>query len=125
MSLKEGLSGLSTAMGNISQLLWRCLLPSLKSALSVEGLPTNLEEYLDPSYKTLIILDDIMTSHGNDKRITDLFSKGSHHRNISVIYILQNFFYGAKETRNITLNAHYIILFRNPRDKSKVSSLAR
>ncbi|KAJ8018824.1 hypothetical protein HOLleu_42971 [Holothuria leucospilota] len=29
----------------------------------VEGLPTNLDEYLDPSYKTLIILDDIMTSH--------------------------------------------------------------
>ncbi|KAJ8018847.1 hypothetical protein HOLleu_42945 [Holothuria leucospilota] len=29
----------------------------------VEGLPTNLDECLDPSYKTLIILDDIMTSH--------------------------------------------------------------
>lgn len=91
----------------------------------VEGLPSNLEEYLDPSYKTLIILDDIMTSHGNDKRITDLFSKGSHHRNISVVYILQNFFYGAKGTRNITLNAHYIVLFRNPRDKSQVSNLAK
>ncbi|PIK42193.1 hypothetical protein BSL78_20958 [Apostichopus japonicus] len=101
----------------------------LSAALSnirfVEGLPTDLETYLDPTYKTLMILDDIMTSHGNDQRITDLFSKGSHHRNISVIYILQNFFYGAKETRNITLNAHYIVLFKNPRDKTQVSNLAK
>ncbi|KAJ8028058.1 hypothetical protein HOLleu_30185 [Holothuria leucospilota] len=66
-----------------------------------------------------------MTSQGNDQRITDLFSKVSHHRNISVIYILQNFFYGAKETRIITLNAHYIVLVKNPRDKTQVSNLGK
>lgn len=91
----------------------------------VEGFPPSFDEMLDPSKKTLVILDDIMTPHGSDTRITDLFSKGSHHRNISVIYILQNFFYGAKETRNITLNAHYIVLFKNPRDKTQVSNLAK
>ncbi|KAJ8026992.1 hypothetical protein HOLleu_31991 [Holothuria leucospilota] len=124
MSLKERLRGLSYCYREYQPAFveMSAALPQIRF---VEGLPTNLEKYLDPSYKTLIILDDIMTSHGNDKRITDLFSKGSHHRNISVIYILQNFFYGAKETRNITLNAHYIVLFRNPRDKSQVSSLAR
>ncbi|KAJ8018921.1 hypothetical protein HOLleu_42812 [Holothuria leucospilota] len=94
----------------------------------VEGLPSDLEKYLDPAYTTLIILDDIMTSHGNDQPNTDLFSKGSHHRNISVIYILQKKkkkIYGAKETRNITLNAHYIVLFKNPRDKTQFSNLGK
>jgi hypothetical protein len=28
-------------------------------------------------------------SSGKDKRITDLFTKGSHHRNLSIVYIVQ------------------------------------
>ena len=30
-----------------------------------------------------------------------------------------------KESRNITLNSHYIVLFKNPRDKSLASNIAR
>jgi hypothetical protein len=66
-----------------------------------------------------------MAQSGKDKRISDLFTKGSHHRNLSIIYIVQNIFHHGKEMRNISLNAHYIVLFKSPRDKQQISMLAR
>ena len=66
-----------------------------------------------------------MAQSGKDKRISDLFTKGSHHRNLSIIYIVQNIFHQGKEMRNISLNAHYIVLFKSPRDKQNISMLAR
>ena len=38
---------------------------------------------------------------------------------------MQNFFHKGKEIRSITLNAQYIILFKNPRDRLQVTHLAR
>ena len=48
------------------------------------------------------------------------FSRGSHHRNLSVIYIVLNLFYQEKDSRSISLNSHYLILFKNPRDKLQI-----
>jgi hypothetical protein len=66
-----------------------------------------------------------MVQSGKDKRIADLFTKGSHYRNLSIIYIVRNIFHQGKEMRNISLNAHYIVLFTSPRDKQQISMLAR
>jgi len=44
---------------------------------------------------------------------------------VSVLYLTQNIFYGGKQNRTIGLNAHYLVLFRNPRDATQVSHLAR
>ena len=64
-------------------------------------------------------------SYGGDKRIADLFTKGSHYRNLSAIYVVQNIFHQERETRNISLKAHYIVLFKSFRDKQQISVLAR
>ena len=93
--------------------------------LFIEGIPENLNEYIDPKFRNLIVIDDLMSETGNDKKVTNLFTKGSHHRNLSVILLLQNLFYNGKESRTISLNAHYIVLFKNPRDNTIVTSLAR
>ena len=90
-----------------------------------QGIPEDIDnaDYLDVSQRNLIVLDDLMAQLGKDKRISDLFPKGSHHRNLSIIYIVQN--HQGKEMRNISLNAHYIVLFKSPRDKQQISMLAR
>ena len=75
--------------------------------------------------RNLIVINDLMTETGTDKRITNLFTKSSHHRNLRVILLLQNLFYYGKESHNISLNTHYIVLFKNPRDNTVISSLAR
>ena len=92
-----------------------------------QGIPEDIDEsdYLDVSQRNLIVLDDLMAHSGKDKRIADLFTKGSHHRNLSVIYIVQNVFHQGKEMRNISLNAHYIVLFKSPRDRQQISIFAR
>jgi hypothetical protein len=68
---------------------------------------------LDPREKHLIILDDLMDE--TDQRVASLFTKKSHHRNISVMYIVPNLFHRGKYHRTISLNAHYMVVFKNHR----------
>ena len=91
----------------------------------IEGIPENLNEYIDPKFRNLIVIDDLMSETGSDKKVINLFTKGSYHRNLSVMLLLQNLFYNGKESRTISLNAHYIVLFKNPRDNTIVTSLAK
>jgi len=71
----------------------------------------------------LLTIDDLMYETNND--ITKLVTRGSHHTNTSVIFITQNMFSAGKETRTITLNAQYLVLFKNVRDKSQIAHLSR
>jgi len=57
--------------------------------------------------------------------VANLFTKGSHHRNVSVMFLAQNLFPKNKFARTMSLNAHYMILFKNPRDASQFANLAR
>ena len=93
----------------------------------VEGIPESLENdsYLDVNKRNLIVIDDQMIEAGKDNRIVNLFTKGSHHRNLSVIYIVQNLFHQGKGNRSISLNSHYLVLFKNPRDKLQILTLAK
>ena len=72
----------------------------------------------------LIILDDLL-NEVYSKEMCQLFTKGSHHRNISVILITQNLFHQARYCRDISLNAKYIVLLKNIRDKNQFTHLAR
>ena len=63
---------------------------------------------------TLLVVDDLMLEDGD--LIADIFTRRSHHSNISIIYITQNIFHKAKYYRLISLNAQYIALFKSPRD---------
>ena len=57
------------------------------------------------------------------KKVVDLFTKKSHHHNTSVVFVVQNIF--EKGLRTISLNAHYLVLFKNPRDTTQVTYLGR
>ena len=93
----------------------------------VKGIPTTLEQdsYFDVNKRNLIVFDDQMIDASKDKRIVNLFTRGSHHRNLSVIYIVQNLFHQGKGSRSISLNSHYLVLFKNPRDKLQILTLAK
>jgi len=51
--------------------------------------------------------------------------KISHHRNISVLYLTQNSFDKNRFASTISLNAHYYVLLKNPRDAIQFATLAR
>lgn len=88
-----------------------------------EGLPV-LDE-LDSSKNTLVIIDDLMADVEKNKDMLKLFTVDSHHKNISTIFINQNFFSNGRNMRTISLNSHYLVLFNNPRDSSQIGHLAR
>ena len=93
----------------------------------LKGISTALEydSFFDVNKLNFIVFDDQMIDASKDKRIVNLFTRGSHHRNLSVIYIVQNLFHQGKGSRSISLNSHYLVLFKNPRDKLQILTLAK
>ncbi|CAC5413217.1 unnamed protein product [Mytilus coruscus] len=91
----------------------------------VQGIPLDLEKdsYLDSSVRNMIVLDDLMSTSAKDPRITDLFSEGSHHRNLSVVVLNQNLYFNKHPTQR--RNCHYLVSFNSPVDKQQIMTLGR
>jgi hypothetical protein len=65
-----------------------------------------------------------MLGEKDEEKIKLWFTRKGHHRNTSVIYITQNMFQQSKASRTLSLNAHYMVLFQNTRDKGQIKVLA-
>ena len=91
----------------------------------VEGFPNDVGKLTRGHDNSLLVLDDLMSQCSNDSRVADLFTRGSHHQGISVLYLTQNLFPPGKLSRTISLNSHYIMVFRNPRDSLGITTLAK
>ena len=91
----------------------------------VKGIPPNLEGegYFNPNVRNLLVLDDLMMEAGKDQRITHVYTRGSHHRNLSVITLMQNFF--GSGTKTIRRNSHYLVLFDMPADRQEIHTIAQ
>lgn len=90
------------------------------------GLPTvdDIDAFADGQHN-LIVLDDLMADIVKDESIQQLFTRGSHHKNLSIMYLAQNIFCQGKCSRNISLNCAYIVLFKNPRDLYQIQLVGR
>ena len=86
-----------------------------------EDIPS--EAMFDGKCRVLLILDDLMSQV--DDRVENIFTKLSHHKSVSVLYLTQNLFFKSKQARTISLNSHYIVVFKNARDAMQISNLAR
>ena len=108
---------------------WQSAYEDLKTILPTiefhEGLDNAALTSITSADKNLLIIDDLMSSAGDSKQISKLFTQESHHKNLTVFFLVQNLFYHGKEMRNISLNAHYLVVYKNPRDKSQIRYLAQ
>lgn len=82
------------------------------------------QDFNDVEDNTLLVFDDLMTD-AYTKEMCELFTKGCHHRKLTVILITQNVFHQGRFCRDIALNCRYLVMFKNPRDKSQILPLAR
>ena len=103
------------------------LVREIPSIEFLKGFTSELYEAFDPSVRNLLILDDQMESKAAHKRgdndVTKFFTQGSHHRNLTVVYIVQNLFNQDAAMRTVSLNTHYMVLFKNPRDATQIRTL--
>jgi len=92
----------------------------------IPGMPTSLDKYLDTDDGAkAFVFDDLMAECVDNRMLADAFTKKRHHRNVSVILLVQNLFCQGKVMRTVHLNTEYLILFGNTRDKSQFYHLAR
>lgn len=120
---------------NVAKIIWcyaeSCSLTSIQNRIVkeqmqkiqfVKGIPNEFEN--EENEPILVVLDDLMME-ANSARICELFTKGSHHRNMSVILITQNLFHQGKYCRDISLNTKYFVIFKNVRDQSQFMHLCK
>jgi len=72
---------------------------------------------------SVLIIDDFAQELNKD--IANIFSVLTHHTNSVVILLTQNIFSKNKFFRDVSLNATYLILFKNVRDASSIVHLAK
>ena len=89
-----------------------------------KGWRDKIFDSLNPDQLNILVLDDQMDVASSSKSVADLFTKGSHHRNLTVIYLVQNVYNQGKSQRTISLNSHYSMVFRNGRDASQFRTMA-
>lgn len=99
---------------------WQCLFDDLATSHHVEfrqELPL-LQDHPRGSPKLLIVDDFLSELKNHQKEFLEFYIKGSHHRNLSVFFLSQSLF--PDGLRQISLNTHYILLFKTSRDLAQI-----
>ena len=91
----------------------------------MKGYLDDIYNSLEFSDRNLLILDDQRSEASNTKSLTNRFTKGSHHRSVTIPYLVQKMFDQGRSSRTVSLNSHYTVLFRNLRDQSQFRTMAR
>ena len=89
---------------------------SLVKRIIFKGVP---EFEIPENVPTLIVLDDSMDSAYSTK-MSELFTKGSHHSNVSLVVIPQNLLHQSLSSRDICVNSKYIVVLRIRDTKHKL-----
>ncbi len=87
-----------------------------------EDLRDMVRSYKDDGGSLLIMDDALMDMDSADMQ--SWFIQGSHHSNASVICVSQQLFFQSKHYRTLSINASYLILFRNVRESRQIQTLA-
>ena len=71
----------------------------------------------------LLVIDDYQNEAVDDPRVANLFTKHSHHCDVTCIFIGQSIFPKGKYARTMSTNSHYYMCFYNPRDEVSIKTL--
>ena len=99
---------------------------ALRQCEFIEGFPEDLMSRLEKSNDrgSLCIFDDVMNEVNSNATISKK-TRGRSHLGCSLVLMLQNIFPKGSQSKTISINAQYQVLFRNPRDSLQISILAR
>lgn len=82
-----------------------------------------VREHLKEEDNSTLVIDDLSRQMNQDT--SEIYSVASHHYACNVILVVHNLFDQNPAFRNISLNAKYLTIFKNPRDKQQISTFAR
>lgn len=111
--------------------IWQNIYNEMKNEIKAisfhQGLPTMdiLNEWGTEQGHKILVLDDLMLQGVESDELMHLMCVGSHHTQLTVIFLIQNLFQKGKSMRTASLNCHYFIIFRNNRDMLQVQTLGK
>lgn len=91
----------------------------------VQGFDDSLIAENDTNEAMLVICDDLILELKDSEAAANLFMRGSHHLNMSVIFIEQSLFPKGKQSVAMKQNTHYTVIFKSPADALGVATLGR
>ena len=99
----------------------------------IEGVPDmdtlmSMIEYNDLSGHQLLIFDDLLSEivSRKDNLMSQLMTVLGHHKKLSIILVSQMLFKpGDYKYSILTENVHYLLIFKSPRNSSKIIHLAK
>lgn len=109
-----------------SNVFWFCAYPpkeKIDEVIYKTGAPVNILETIKP--ESLVIIDDYMCELKNSNELTSIMTKSVHHVPFTLIFITQNVFHKGNDTKTRRMNTTYMILFKNPHDKSQADYLGK
>ena len=71
----------------------------------------------------LLVIDDYQTEAVDDPRVANLFTKHSHHGDVTCIFNGQSIFPKGKYARTKSTNSHYYMCFYNPQTEVSIKTL--
>ena len=82
----------------------------------INGFPEDLLSHLEQTsdHGSLCIFDDVMNEVSSNSMVSKLFTRGRSYLGCSLVSMLQNIFPKGTQSRTISINAQYQVLFRNP-----------
>lgn len=86
----------------------------------IEGLP---DDFSFIEKNSILVLDDVMQEAKESTQVSKLFTEGSHHKKLFVIYISQNFYQCSKQEVTRRRNCQYVVLFKNPADSRQIRTI--
>ena len=103
------------------QPLFREMIKSIPNIIMFEGLPTadDIEDWSKGTEHMVLVLDDMIAEVVKDAQTLSLFTMKCHHMCITVFLLSQHLFFPGKFSRSISLNIHYFLIFKNPRDRKQ------
>ena len=81
----------------------------------VEGLPTH-NNLPSGTTHTVMVIDDLMEEVSNSKTAMDIFTKHSHHRNMTVLFLVPKS-YGRTHNKRVISQFSEFISIRSKQDK--------
>lgn len=91
----------------------------------IHGFDETVVQSRDDQSPQLVICDDLVLDMKDNDSAANLFMRGSHHLNMSVILIEQTLFPKGRQSVAMKQNAHYLVIFKSPADALGIATLSR
>jgi hypothetical protein len=87
----------------------------------IAGWKPEIYDQLVPQNSNLVVIDDLVSHCRGDPTLSALFTRGSHHRNVSIILITQNYFWSGSTATDVRRNTTYLCMFGCKQDNMQIA----